>query len=199
MREAGGRALTEQWVVEYMPRKHIRADVWAVTAPGEPVTYFDVVIAHPFTTGVPTGSVGELHTQRVTADAAVGPAARGKRTKYAPPAADTGEVATPRVHMIPLAFDTYGRWGEDAVRALRAAVRRRLARPDARQSVALKGVHGRLLRRWRAAGAIAVQRRNFDVWRDCLSGAAYEMAAGGGGEGSPPDLLPGLLSAGCVE
>ena len=30
LREAGGRALTEQWVVEYMPRKHVRADVRAV-------------------------------------------------------------------------------------------------------------------------------------------------------------------------
>ena len=69
--EAGGRALTEQWVVEYAPWKHIRSDVRAVSAPGEGVTYFDVVVAHPFTTGVPTGSVGELHTQRVSADAAV--------------------------------------------------------------------------------------------------------------------------------
>ena len=66
--EAGGRALTEQWVVEYAPRKHIRADVRAVLAPGEGVTYYDVVVAHPFTTGVPTGSVGELHTQQVSAE-----------------------------------------------------------------------------------------------------------------------------------
>ena len=145
VKEAGGRALTEQWVVEYAPRKHIRADVRAVLAPGDGVTYYDVVVAHPFTTGVPTGSVGELHTQHVSADAAIGPAARGKMTKYAPPQPEEGRPNIAPVNLIPLAFDTYGRWGMDAVRALRAAVRRRLARPDAQRSVASKGAHGRLL------------------------------------------------------
>ena len=45
--EAGGRALTEQWVVEYAPRNHVRADARAVLAPGRGVTYYDVVVAHP--------------------------------------------------------------------------------------------------------------------------------------------------------
>ena len=195
--------MTEQWVVEYAPRKHLRADVRAVLAPGEGVTYYDVVVSHPFTTGVPTGSVGELHTQHASADAAVGPAARGKHAKYAPPLAEAGEVGVGRVNMVPLAFDTFGRWGEEAVRALRAAVRRRLVRPDAQRGVTLKGAHSQLLRRWRAAGACAVQRRNWDVWRDCLGEAArargdVEEGAGIPGRTGAGSLLDCLLSAGTL-
>ena len=168
-------------------------------ATGEGVTYYDVVVAHPFTTGVPTGSVGELHTQQVSADAAVGPAARGKHVKYAPPPPVAGQPSVPRVQLVPLAFDTYGRWGEEAVRALRAAVRRRLAQPDARRGATMRGVHGRLLKRWRASGAVAVQRRNYDVWRDCLPGGSQVVADDEGvSAAGSAGLLACLLSAGCA-
>ena len=108
-----------------------------------------------------------------------------------------------RVNMVPLAFDTFGRWGEEAVRALRAAVRRRLVRPDAQRGVTLKGAHSQLLRRWRAAGACAVQRRNWDVWRDCLGEVAQarggvEEGAGIPGRTGAGSLLDCLLSAGTL-
>ena len=199
LREAGGRALTEQWVTEYAPRKHVRADVWSVPTPGAGVTYFDVVISHPFTTGVPTGSVGQLLTQRAWADAAIGPATAGKYTKYAPPQAAEGQAAIPCVNMVPLAFDTHGRWGEEAVRSLRAAARRRLARADARQSASKHGMYARLLQRWRAAGAIAVQRRNFDVWRDCVGNGLGVGIAEEAGYGGTSGLLQCLLSSGCMR
>jgi hypothetical protein len=169
LKDAGGRALTEQWVSEYAPRKAVRADVRAVHSPGEGVVYYDVVVAHPFTTGVPTGSVGEMRTDTPQADAAVGPASREKHNKYAPPLPSPPVPDVPKVQIVPLAFDTYGRWGKDAVIALRLAARRRMALPDARNCVPSSSAYVNLLQRWRAAGAIAVQRRNYDVWRDCLS------------------------------
>ena len=86
--------------------------VSTVAKRGRDVCRFDVVISHPFTTGVPTGSVGETLTQRASADAAIGPATRDKYTKYAPPVAAEGVAAIPRVNMVPLAFDTHGRWGK---------------------------------------------------------------------------------------
>ena len=180
VREAGGRALPEQWVTEYAPHKAVRADAWAVLSPGAGVTYYDVVVSHPFTTGVPTGSVGELRAARPTADAAIGPACADKHSTYAPPRPDGDERGVARVNAIPLAFDTHGRWGHDAVQALRAAARRRLVRPDAQQCVPSPQAYAKLLLRWRAAGAIAIQRGNFDVWRACLPGGeqgAPEAAA----------------------
>lgn len=60
MKEAGGRARVEQAVVEYAPHAAPRADVRTSAGPGQPVIYNHIVVAHPFTTGVPRGSCGEL-------------------------------------------------------------------------------------------------------------------------------------------
>ena len=168
VQEAGGRARTEQWVTEYAPHLARRADVRASYGPGLPVVYFDVVVAHPFTTGVPTGSVGELLGQRPDADAAVGAAERRKYGDYAPPRNLVTGVRLAPVSFVPLAFDTHGRWGPAAVDALRRWARRRLARPDALRSVRRAGLYARVLARWRATGACALQRGNFATYAACV-------------------------------
>ena len=96
----------------------------ATLAPGQPPTYYDVVVSHPFTTGVPTGSVGQLRLAEPSADSAVNVGERGKRLDYAPP------PGLPQVKLVPLAFDTFGRWGDSAAKELRRLARLRASLPD---------------------------------------------------------------------
>ena len=161
VQEAGGRALTEQWVVEYVPHLARRADVRASYGPGLPTVYYDVVVAHPFTTGVPSGPVGALLGRHPDADAALGPAEQRKYSDYNPPLNPATGARLQPVSLVPLAFDTFGRWGPAAADALRRWARRRLNRPDALRSVRRAGLYQQVLARWRAAGACALQRGNY--------------------------------------
>ncbi|CAE8656834.1 unnamed protein product [Polarella glacialis] len=70
IKEAGGRAQTEQMVAEYAPHVARRADVRASFGPGAPL---------------PTGECGALLNATPDSDAAVKPAERRKRSDYAPP------------------------------------------------------------------------------------------------------------------
>ena len=191
VQEAGGRAHTEQWVTEYAPHLARRADVRASCGPGLPAVYYDVVVAHPFTTGVPSGSVGELHEQHPDADAAVKRAEQRKYGDYAPPVRTTAGEPLARairpVSFVPLAFDTHGRWGPAAVDALRRWARRRLVRPDAVRSVRHKGLYAQVLARWRASGACALQRGNYETYA-----ASVGLSAGPELEGElpPPGPVP---------
>ena len=178
VQEAGGRALTEQWVVEYAPHLARRADVRASCGPGLPTVYYDVVVAHPFATGVPTGPVSSLLGRLPDADAALRPAEQRKRADYAPPVDPATGARLQPVSMAPLAFDTYGRWGPAAADALRRWARRRLNRPDAIRSVRRKGLYQQVLARWRVARACALQRGNF---------ATYAAAIGCGSANPDPD------------
>jgi len=180
--EAGARAATEQEVVEYAPHVHIRCDVRATLGPGQPPTYYDVVVAHPFTTGVPTGSVGSLLLAEPSADAAVKAAAGGKRTAYAPPA------GLPQVKLVPLAFDTFGRWGEDAALELRKLARMRAALPDVLRGRRSLRVQGAILSRWRTTASCLLQKGNYEVWADCVGRAAAVPDEEVGGETLPAFL-----------
>ena len=127
--------------------------------------YCEVVLAQPFTTGAPTGEVGTLLGARPDADAALGPAERGKCSDYAPPRDPlTGVLLAQPVTVVPLAFDTHGRWGKAVADSLRRWARRRLNRPDAARSVRRAGLFQHVLARWRAAGACALQRGNFETY-----------------------------------
>ena len=121
--------------------------------------------AHPFTTGVPTGVVASLLHAQPDADGALRAAEQRKYGDYAPPRDPTSGVALARpVSAVPLAFDTYGRWGPAAADALKRWARRRLLRPDAMRSVQRIGLYQQVLARWRASGACALQRGNFEVY-----------------------------------
>ena len=152
-------------MAEYAPHSALRADVRASYGPGLPVVYYDVVVAHPFTTGVPTGSVGALLGAQPDADAAVHSAEQRKYGKYAAPCDPASGVALVRpVTAVPLAFDTFGRWGPAATEALKRWARRCLLRPDAVRSVRKAGLYQQVLTRWRASGACALQRGNYEVF-----------------------------------
>ena len=106
---------------------------------------------------------------RPGADTALGPAERRKYGDYeAPRDRTTGELLAQPVTMVPLAFDTYGRWGEAAADALKRWARRRLTRPDAARSVRRAGLFQQVLARWRAAGSCPLQRGNFEAFAACV-------------------------------
>ena len=58
------RAWSAKLWPENLPHKCTRADVVATHQPDESLVHHDVVLAHPCTTGVPTGTVGELQASR---------------------------------------------------------------------------------------------------------------------------------------
>ena len=140
---------------------------------------YDVVVAHPFTTGVPQGSCGELKCAEPSAEAALGPAEKRKISEYQPPVDANGTRLAAAVNIVPLAFDTYGRWGKGVADELKRWARRRLLRPDAMQSVRSKGVYAELLSRWRASAACILQRGNFEVYADCVGLVASDETSPG--------------------
>ena len=71
---------------------------------------YHVVVAHSDRNRVPTAAGGMLNARLSNFDAAVGPAVQNKISKYAPPAEHE---------------HTIGRWSNDAVEQLGAAVRQR--------------------------------------------------------------------------
>lgn len=182
IKEAGGRAPTEQMVAEYAPHVARRADVRASFGPGAPRIYYDIVVAHPFKTGVPTGECGALLNATPDADAAVKPAERRKRNDYAPPVNDAGLPVARAVVIVPMAFDTHGRWGPAAVDAVRRCARRRLRMPDATRSVQRSGLYLKLLARWRAEASCLLMRGNFETYAESL-GLCSGGAEGGDGGG----------------
>ena len=68
--------------------------------PAAPATYYDVAVAHPCSTGVPTGQSGELLKAGTDPDVAIERATKQKRAKYAPP------DGIPQVLLVPIIFDT---------------------------------------------------------------------------------------------
>ena len=94
----------------------VLADVRAIAAPAAPAVYADVGVTHPV----------HLARNRVAADAA-GDAARGmegdKRDTYAGAGPD---VYVPTV--VPLTFETFGRWGPAAEAELVRLAKRRVER-----------------------------------------------------------------------
>ena len=71
--------------------------------------------------------------------------------------------------LVPLAFETFGRWGEHAVRELRRLARRRVERPDAQQAVHADptAVYRGCLRRWRQEASVALQLGNYAIDAAC--------------------------------
>ncbi|CAE8714572.1 unnamed protein product [Polarella glacialis] len=174
--EAGGRAQSEQMVAEYAPHVARKADVRASFGPGALRIYYDIVVAHPFKTRVPTGERGALLNATPEADAAVKTAERRKRNDYAPPANDAGALLGRAVAIVPMAFDTHGRWGPAAVDAVRRCARRLLRMPDAIRSVQRKGLYLKLLASWRAEASCLLMR-----------GLGLCSGGAGGGDGEHPE------------
>ena len=61
------------------------------------MVYYNVVVAHPFTTGAQQGPGGELLAVDPKAGAAFKPAEGRKRTEYKPPTDDGGVPLVPAV------------------------------------------------------------------------------------------------------
>ena len=96
--------------------------------------------------------------------------------------------------MVPLAFETYGRWGEHAVRELRRLARRRAERADAQQAVDPTAVYRGCLRRWRQEVSVALQMGNFAIYAACaraLRGSDAVHAAPDEGDGIVADIVDG--------
>ena len=108
-----------------------------------------------------------------------------KLSEYAPPVGGDGQPLVPAVKVVPLAFDTYGRWGQGAADELKLWARRRLKKPDAAQSARTKGVYAEVLSRWRATASCTLQRGNFEVYADCVGFGVGDEQASGDLAGSP--------------
>ena len=130
------------------------ADVRAEEGPTAPVRFADVVVTHP---------IG-LRSNRWVGNGQGVAAAREERKKFAHYLPRAGGHP---VLMVPLAFESYGRWGEQAVRELRRLARRRAERPDAQQAVDPSAVYRGCLRRWRQEASVTLQMGNYAVYAAC--------------------------------
>ena len=108
VKEASGRALHDQAVHDYARHRRQRSDGRASYGPAELVVYYDIVVAHPFTTGAPQGPCGDLKSTESCADAAIRHAANKKCSEYAPLQDASGSPLAVRVKIVSVVFDTYG-------------------------------------------------------------------------------------------
>ena len=156
-RHAGYHAETEQCVPELGPGPDVESDIRAQGGPAEPVRYADVVVTHPAQM-----RQGRLYVSR--AGVGVAREERAKVSDYQPRAGGRA------VLIVPLAFETYGRWGDSVANELRRLARRRAEQLDARRSVDPTSVYRGCLRRWRQEISVLLQLSNFHVYDACVSG-----------------------------
>ena len=156
-RQAGYHAATEQSVPELGPGQAVEADIRAEGGPAEPVRYADVVVTHPI----------QIRNGRL-AGSGPGVAAareeRGKLNDYRP------RPGGRPVLLVPLAFESFGRWGKSAALELRRLARRRSEMLDAARSVDPTSVYRGCLRRWRQEISVALQLSNFAIYSACAQG-----------------------------
>ena len=94
-------------------------------------------------------------------------AAREERGKVAHYKARAGGR---EVLLVPLAFETYGRWGASAALQLKRLARRRSEMLDARCSVDARSVYKGCLMKWRQELAVALQLANWVIWAAAAHG-----------------------------
>ena len=135
----------------------VESDVRAQGGPSEPVRYADVVVTHPI----------QLRHGRWTASGPGVAAAREERGKLADYAA---RPSGRPVLIVPLAFESYGRWGKAAALELRRLARRRAEQLDATSSVDPSAVYRGCLKRWRQEISVALQLCNFLIYSTCVAG-----------------------------
>ena len=132
------------------------ADVRASDGPGAPVRYADFAVTHPV----------HLSRGRVTADGPGLAAAAQERTKDAAYAPAPG---APSALVIPLVYETFGRWGPRAERELLWLARRRVERRGANTALNSAQAFGAVLRRWRQRISVCLMRGNYEVVRAATS------------------------------
>ena len=94
--------------------------------------------------------------------------------------------------LIPLAFESYGRWGKKAVLELKRLARRRAEREDAQNAVDPNSAYRGFLRRWRQEVAVTLQQGNFAIYSACArrlgdQGGTFHVA--GAGDVSPVEAM----------
>ena len=156
-RQAGYHAETEQSVPELGPGTVVESDIRADGGPSEPVRYADVVATHPV----------QMRSGRWTCSGPGVTAAREERGKISDYQPGLGGRS---VVIVPLAFESYGRWGKKAALELRRLASHRCERPDVAQSVSPGAVYQGCLRRWRQELSVISQLPNFAICAACVQG-----------------------------
>ena len=155
MRRANGARVRQRAVL----------DLRLEAPPDAPVTYLDVVVTHPCSATYVAGAAGESGFAAQKAEEA-------KHTRYPP--------NTPGVsgRLVPLAVETYGRWGKEGLKFLKKATARTAARTTA---LAVLGGEGppAVLGVWLQRQAVALQKSNV---------AAFKAAAGAAAVWAQPDF-----------
>ena len=145
-------------------------DLRAEAPPAEPITYLDTVVTHPCSPSYVAGAAAESGFA----------ARRAEATKHARYPAQPG--ATGR--LVPLAVETYGRWGEEGLSFLRRAAGRACTRTTALRVLGDEGPPA-VLGSWLERASVALQKSNT---------AALKAAAGAAAAWGPQDV-PGVEEA----
>ena len=149
---------------ELGPGPDVEADIRAEGGPAEPVRYADIVVTHPI----------QIRNGRLTGSGpgtAVAREERGKLGDYQP------RPGGRPVLLVPLAFESYGRWGKRAALELRRLARRRSEMMDAARAVDPTSVYRGCLRRWRQEISVCLQLANFAIYSACAQGLRTDDVA----------------------
>ena len=132
---------------------------------GGGVSYLDVVVSHP------------IHRRGTawTADACGQAALRADADKRRDYRAEPGHR---EVHLVPLSFETGGRWGDAAERLLLDLARGRMAAAGDDAGADLPGAFSILLGRWRQEALCTLLRGNWGVYSSSLGGGAPGVRGG---------------------
>ena len=160
----------DRWVRKRNGRwevQHAILDLRVEAPPAEPATYLDTVVTHPCSPSYCAGAAKENGYAARKAE-------EDKHARY------PDEPGVPG-RMVPLAVETYGRWGKEGLRFLRRAAGRACTRTTA---LAVLGGEGppAVLGAWLQRQSVALQKSN---------AAAFKAAAGAASTwGNTP--VPGL-------
>ena len=151
------------------------ADVRSREGPTTPTRYGDVVVTHPI------HRVGSEWKGWQSGKAAA-KAERDKFRDYRP--SPTGKS----VLLVPLAFETYGRWGVRASRELRRLARRKAAAAASAGAFDAASIYRATLLRWRREVSVTWQQGNVAILSAC-AGQAPSLGANSGPGAEPLDLI----------
>ena len=158
-------------VTELGPDTAVIADLKIREGPGMPLKYGDIMICHPIDC-----IVGRWTGQPAGKSASDGE--KLKRRKYTPSALGR------EVNFVPLVCETFGRWGEAAITALKKLARMQACSSDAAESSDPGAVANGAAMRRRRELSVALQLSNAAIIAECIG---FETP--GGVRAAKPDVL----------
>ncbi len=141
--------MVEQAVPELGHASAPRADIRVTGGPDAPLTYADVMVTHTASFSSSTGTWSPAAPGQAAAEAE-----KVKQRRYRPAAGGSS------IRLVPLIWETHGRWGRQGMAELRRVARRRATVAASQGSADADAVYRATLNRWRREVSVQLQSWN---------------------------------------